>query len=144
MLDRDIGKSTAERRAILAQNPLALMGLDTLWELGYGEGYDTEPLSSIDHFKAECYSYTPTVNLLGKEVVGIVAKPVKLLGETQWELYAGIVEIPRIFNTLKRVGQHVRDLWALVNPENRVEPALLDQRVRELGGLAPREQQLVY
>jgi hypothetical protein len=79
------------------------------------------------------------VNLLGKEVVGIVVKPVKLPGETQWELYAGIVEIPRIFNTLKRVGQHVRDLWALVSPENRVEPALLDQRVRELGGLTPRE-----
>ncbi len=133
------GKSAAEQEAILAQNPLVLIGLDTLMALGYDDGYATELFTLTDFFGDDCACYTPNPDLLGRKVVGIVAKPVEFTDAAQWELYAGIVKIPRTFNAFKRYSKHIRDLLALVNPENEVAPGLLDRRVRALGGLAPRE-----
>ncbi len=140
MTDRDTGKSVAEQKAILAQNPLVLIGLDTLMALGYAHGYETEPLVLKDLFGDDCACYTPNPDLLGRKVVGLVVKPVKFTDVAQWELYAGLVEIPWTFNAFKRYSKHVQDLLALVNPENGIEPGLLDRRVREFGGLAPREE----
>src|ERR1035437_6830183 len=100
MTDKDItGKSAAEQRAILAQNPLALIGLDTLMALGCEDGYEAEPIVSKDLFGDDCACYTPNPDLLGRRVVGIVVKPVKFTDAVQWELYVGLVEIPRTFNT---------------------------------------------
>jgi len=139
MLDRDTGRSAAERKAILFQNPLVLIGLDTLLQLGYTDGYDTEPLVPQHLSQVGCDLYSPNPNLLERKVVGIAIKSFEFVEETQWEIYARVVEIPLIFNAFMRVVKHERDLSALVTPENRVEPGLVDQRVRELGGLTPRE-----
>lgn len=140
MTDRDNGRSTAEQKAILAQNPLVLVELDTLLALGYQYGYEAEPIVAKDLFGDDCACYTPDPNLLREKVVGLVIKAAGPGAGTQWELYAGLVEIPQSFNVFDRYKKHMQDLLDLVNPENSVEPALLDRRVRQLGGLAPRDE----
>jgi hypothetical protein len=66
MLDgeKSVAKSAAEQRAMFTGNPLALIGLDTLWAVGYKDGYDTEPFIFIDFTGAKCLSYIPNPDLL--------------------------------------------------------------------------------